>query len=633
MIKIKLFQREISGLDESIERISNVRGFSVTEDGVPVHIEMSGDGLTVSGCGEYKITYSKKNELFRGIALLAGSLEQGKTEINISEKSRFDTCGVVFDCSRNAVPKPEKIADMLARMALMGFNAVMLYTEDTFEVEGYEYFGYLRGRYSCDELREFDRIALGFGIELIPCIQTLAHLKTALRWEYAADMKDSDDILLIGEEKTYEFIDAMIRSVRNCFSAKRIHIGMDEAFEVGKGNYIEKNGYHDRFEILSEHLDRVCRITDKYNFEPIMWSDMFYRIGSETGNYYDPDANIPDWLPEKIPANISMCYWDYYSRDGRIYDAMLEGHKALKRKTIFAGGIWTWTGMSADYQYTFETSTPALISCEKAGIKEVFATIWGDDGSEISHYTALPGMQFYAEYNFAGTTDIEVLSERFKMCTGYDIDEFMTMGLDEPDPGVFDREQNVLGDGLKLSRQVLYQDVLCGLFDKNYEHLDLERFYAQKEEKINAVLAPPKDLEYLFDYYKALAKVLAKKCKIGAKIREAYKAGDKTKMAEYAEVLAELLCDTEVLCEKAYVMWHIENKPFGFDVFDMRLGGVLARIKTARARILEWCRGETERLEELEEELLYYDSEKTKGKIPTIHAYHGIATPNLIVAG
>lgn len=632
MIKIKLFPQEIAGIEEAIEKIAKVRGFATADDGVAVHVEMNGNGLAVCGNGEYKITYSRKNDLFRGLALLVGNLEQGNTKLDIYEKSRFDTCGVMFDCSRNAVPKPEKVEDMLARMALMGFNAVMLYTEDIFEIEGYEYFGYLRGKYSCEELKEFDRLADMFGMEMIPCIQTLAHLKTALRWGYAAEMKDNDDILLIGEEKTYEFIEAMVKSVRNCFRTNRIHIGMDEAFEVGKGNYIDKNGYRDRFEILSEHLNRVCSIVDKYNFEPMMWSDMFYRIGSKTGDYYDPEAEIPEWVSEKIPDSVSMCYWDYYSRDGKHYDGMLEGHKALKRKTIFAGGVWTWTGMSADYEFTFQTSEPALDSCEKAGIKEVFATVWGDDGSEVSHYTALPGMQFYAEYNFAGTTDLEMIGERFKVCTGYDMNDFMTMGLDEPDSEIFDREEMVMGDGLKLSRQVLYQDILCGMFDKNFEKLDLEKFYMKKQEKINGVAKPPKDLEYLFDYYKALAKVLLKKCKIGAKIRAAYKAQDKVKMAEYAEVLAELLCDTQELCEKAYIMWHVENKPYGFDVFDMRLGGVVARIKTARVRILEWCQGRVEKLDELEEELLYYHSENTKDKIPTIHSYHGIATPNLIVA-
>ena len=40
--------------------------------------------------------------------------------------------------------------------ALMGLNLVMLYTEDTYEVEGWPYFGYMRGRYSREELEAID---------------------------------------------------------------------------------------------------------------------------------------------------------------------------------------------------------------------------------------------------------------------------------------------------------------------------------------------------------------------------------------------------------------------------------------------------------------------------------------------
>ena len=36
----------------------------------------------------------------------------------------------------------------------MGLNSMMLYTEDTYTVDNYPYFGYLRGRYSKEELKE-----------------------------------------------------------------------------------------------------------------------------------------------------------------------------------------------------------------------------------------------------------------------------------------------------------------------------------------------------------------------------------------------------------------------------------------------------------------------------------------------
>src|SRR5699024_5932940 len=105
-----------------------------------------------------------------------------------------------------------------------------------------------------------------FGIELVPCIQTLAHMRMFLRWPVTEKMRDNGDILLVGEPAVYEFLEDMIRSVRTSFSGRRIHIGMDEAFQLGLGNYLRKNGYQDRTGIMKEHLDRVCEICRKYDF-------------------------------------------------------------------------------------------------------------------------------------------------------------------------------------------------------------------------------------------------------------------------------------------------------------------------------------------------------------------------------
>ena len=90
----------------------------------------------------------------------------------------------MIDCSRNAVMTVTALKKFLPILKDMGYNAVMLYTEDTYEIKEYPYMGYLRGRYSCDELREIDLFAESIGMELIPCIQVLGHLELALKWTF-----------------------------------------------------------------------------------------------------------------------------------------------------------------------------------------------------------------------------------------------------------------------------------------------------------------------------------------------------------------------------------------------------------------------------------------------------------------
>lgn len=119
---------------------------------------------------------------FRGLNWVLNHLEKAEGESEKKEKAYFAGNGLMLDCSRNAVFTVEKVKAMIRILAKLGLNRLLLYTEDTYEVPELPYFGVYRGRYSREEIREIDEYAQIFGIELIPCIQTLAHLHNALKW-------------------------------------------------------------------------------------------------------------------------------------------------------------------------------------------------------------------------------------------------------------------------------------------------------------------------------------------------------------------------------------------------------------------------------------------------------------------
>ena len=140
---------------------------------------------------------------------------------------KFDTFGVMIDMSRNAVMSMEGLKRYLPLLKKMGYNMVMLYTEDTYEVNDEPYFGYMRGRYTKDEMKEIDAYAESLGITMIPCIQTLAHMNALFHW--GKHPRDCDNILLCDDERTYTLIDRMFATLSECFKSRRIHVGMDEA--------------------------------------------------------------------------------------------------------------------------------------------------------------------------------------------------------------------------------------------------------------------------------------------------------------------------------------------------------------------------------------------------------------------
>ena len=82
-------------------------------------------------------------------------------------KYTYDTLGLMIDMSRNAVMSVAQVKEYLGYLKKMGYNCAMLYTEDTYEVQDEPYFGYMRGGYSAEDLRELDSYAASLGIEFL----------------------------------------------------------------------------------------------------------------------------------------------------------------------------------------------------------------------------------------------------------------------------------------------------------------------------------------------------------------------------------------------------------------------------------------------------------------------------------
>ena len=127
--------------------------------------EVPADGVFVRyENGQAEVGGSTTPALARAYMLLAQALQAGKTSFSVSQKSAFTDCGVMLDVSFGSVVKVASVKKYLNYMALHGMNLLMLYTEDTYEVEQYPYLGYQRGRYTLDELRQ------EYGIQVYPSV-------------------------------------------------------------------------------------------------------------------------------------------------------------------------------------------------------------------------------------------------------------------------------------------------------------------------------------------------------------------------------------------------------------------------------------------------------------------------------
>ena len=511
------------------------------------------------------------------------------------------TLGVMIDMSRNAVMSMEGLYRFLPLLKKMGYNCVMLYTEDTYEVEGEPFFGYMRGRYSKAELRELDAYAASLGIELIPCIQTLAHLATFLRWNKVPT--DTKDILLVDDERTYELIDRCFASMSESLKSRKIHVGMDEAHMLGRGNHLDIHGYEKVSVLMKRHLDRVCEIAKKYNYEPLIWSDMYFREWNNGG--YFTTEKVPKEYENSINPDVIPVYWDYYRSKQSDYDAMIENHHKLSKKLWFAGGIWSWAGMIPSNELSLYTMKPALDSCKSHKVKDIFFTMWGDDGGECSHFAQLPALFYLAQYA-NGNTDEEKIKRKFKSLIGIDFDEFMQ--IDEPNFVQGNRRWTGWDCAANPSKYMLFSDYFIGYLDCTLdEKTDFRAYYTEMSKKLSATAKKSRRYGYVFDTAAKLCDVLALKFDLGVRTRKAYKSGDKAELLRLAnDEYARLPKLIDIYARAFERQWFADNKPYGFELQDARLGGLIRRTDACRRRILDYVNGKLERIDELEEELLEF---------------------------
>lgn len=519
--------------------------------------------------------------------------------------NHFKRFGTMIDCSRNAVPKVSTVKQWIDLTADLGYNMLMLYTEDTWEVNGHPYFGYGRGRYSKEELKEMDEYASCRGMELIPCIQTLAHLRSITRWRDYASIADMEYMLLADDERTYQLIDKMFETISQCFTTKLVNIGMDETEMLGRGKYYDIHGDVDSREIFLRHLNRVTEIARAHGLKLCMWSDMFFK--QAFGKYYITEEKAFDpEVSRKISEDVELIYWDYDTLDKDRCDLMMRSHEKLKSGTWFAGGFTCWHGFAPHNLHGIDSTRVAIRSCRDNHIENVIMTLWGDDGAECSLFETLPAL-FCASEFARGIEDMEMIKARFFEKYHIRFDDFMLLDLlDSPngkryiERGV--RETYIENGVCNADKYLLYNDLFTGVLDSTLTGMESHDYTLCASK-----LEPLKDADvygYLFEMLYNLSNVLALKAELGQITRNAYHSGNKEALEALLEVYDELLERLEIFYQSHRSRWMKENKAQGFDIQDIRLGGLIRRVKDCRQTIEDYVNGRIAQIEELEEPLL-----------------------------
>ncbi len=594
MNKLKFTFHIDDDLMEGVNRLSPVLGYEIG-DGIAVYAEESDrTGLSLFG-KKATIYYTKKHLFFRQLGILAE--HAGEELFEAFEDGFFQTVSVMIDVSRCGVPTTKTVFELLDNLAVMGYGMAMLYTEDILELPDRPYFGYLRGRYSPDELRAMDDYAFAYGIEMIPCLECYGHMGKYLMWGEADEIRDTAQVLLAREEATFRFLDTLIGTVSSCFRSHRIHIGMDEAWDMGRGRFLDKHGYVPPIQIFNEYMTRLAEITDKYGLTPMMWCDMYFRTSNKNKDYYGEDTEISPETAAAIPQNMELVFWHYGEAPG-CDDYMLQKCKKLDRNIIYAGGLWSWCGHFPENNYAMEATQIGLEACRNHGVREAMMTVWINDNAECDLFANLLGLSYFTELCYDKNASKEKIKARFEAISGGNYDMFMAMSAYH---NKFDGGETYESFHDRFfGKPLFWQDVLSGLYDRNLMDAPMSAHYASYAQIMKD--APHDRWGYLYDFANKTFDYLAVKTLIAERLSVAAVEDDRETLNQMSSVLFPLLIEkTKALHFAHRDIWLSHNKPEGWGGLDIRYAGVAARCKTAILLIDRYLSGDPSAIDELKQ--------------------------------
>ncbi len=578
---------------EGIRIIEELLDLNLAHTGIQIKAVMGQSNAFLKYPDSLEIKYAEKHSFYRMFLM---GIQSGLPcyEENTGSVRHLT---YMLDCSRNAVINVVSAKRLLVHLCVLGYQELSLYTEDTYEVQEEPCFGYLRGRFSPEEIHEIVSFADIFGMTVTLSIQCLAHMRSIYRYEtYYKEAFDCNDVLMVGSKRVEILLDRMFASIAAVLPSKTVNIGMDEPFMLGRGKYLNKNGYTAPGKLFLEQLKTVVRIAERYGFRLKMWGDCV-----DSG--YENREEIVSFAREH---GIKIIFWNYGSAsEGEktvekvSYDmrsSYLKERKESYPNCCFCISDYKFFGLAPHNNLALHIAKGYVDAAIHCGIDELWLASWGDCGAETSPFAALPVMA-YVGYAAAYEKEIGTFEDWF-CCLFGSLEAFLMLDY-----------ANCLAPELNMkcntsSKYFLYQDAFMGVMDRSVrkEYAD---YYALHTEKLcRAKEQVSRQYRYLFDTQIKLLEVLRVKHVLGIQTRETFSSGKKEEVSALIPIYQELLGRLRDFFAAFRVQWYRDHKVFGFEIQEARIGALLFRIENCRERLAQYCRGEIEEIPELKEEIL-----------------------------
>ncbi len=409
------------GLDASID---NPEGYELT---------VSPDRVTIKGQAANGVFYGLQT-LRKSVPAIAYGLDIILPAAVIKDAPRFAYRGMMLDVGRHffSVDFVKRYIDLLA-MHNMNYFHWHLTEDQGWRIEIKKYprlteIGSIRketgigasrtefdgkpygGFYTQDEIREIVKYAQERYVTVIPEIDLPGHMLAALAaypelgctggpYEVACQWGVFPDVLCLGNEKTYEFLEGVLAEVIELFPSKYIHIGGDEAPRtrwemcpkcqgLAKKEGLKTDREHSTEDRLQSYcMKRIERYLNEKGRQIIGWDEI---LDGDVA----PNATVMSWRgirggikAAKLKHDVIMTpndymYFDYYQSDDKTQEPLAMG-----------------SGVTVEKVYGFEPVAAELENEEKKHILGVQANVWTEYIATPEHveYMMVPRIAALAE--------------------------------------------------------------------------------------------------------------------------------------------------------------------------------------------------------------------------------------------
>jgi hexosaminidase len=340
--------------------------------------------------------------------------------VRVRDWPDFAVRGFMLDVSRDRVPTRRTLRRYVEILAAARMNQLELYTEHTFAYADHATVWAAASPLTADDMRWLDTLCAAHGITLVANQNTLGHMERWLAHEPYQDRAEKPEGFTIhGRHRrpstlqptpeNAAFAVGLVRELAATMRARRVNIGADEPWELGKGRSAADSAERGLGQVYLDHLLRVATPLIEDGYEVLFWADVL--------------ADHPE-VAEALPtAGLVPVVWQYdgpaharaaldratpqqherWAADGFDTDALAGGFRERAKALTSAGrpfwvapGTGAWNSIIGRLGNAVENLVDAAEIGREHRAGGYVVTTWGDHGHLEPPTVTYPGLLFGA---------------------------------------------------------------------------------------------------------------------------------------------------------------------------------------------------------------------------------------------